>query len=467
MTGPLRVRGSFRDPAGFVFERDGRVYRQVNRSFAARFDEVVASGLYDVLHAEGLLIPHREAALYLAASEEAHRVLEPKAIPFVSYPYEWCFGQLKDAALATLGAQWAALDRGMTLRDASAYNVQFLEGGPVLIDSLSFEPWTEGRPWAGYAQFCQHFLAPLAMMSAVDVRLGGLLRVHLDGVPLDLATALLPRRARLRPSVWLHLVAHGKAQRRHTRQGESAPSERSRVSSTRFDLRAFRGLVDSLERAVEGLRWDPPPSVWSEYYGECTTYPPQALNRKESVVEGFVREARPATVWDLGANTGRFSRLAARSGAFTVSLDADHVVVEAGYREARRLHEGRVLPLVVDLVNPSPAIGWAEEERASLLARGPADLVMALALVHHLAIANNVPLDRLAAFLARVGRWAVVEFVPKEDPQVRALLATREDVFPDYTVEAFERAIEEPFAVVRKEGLPGSPRVLYLLRSRS
>jgi hypothetical protein len=305
------------------------------------------------------------------------------------------------------------------------------------------------------------------MMSAVDVRLGGLLRVHLDGIPLDLAAALLPRRARLRPSVWLHLVAHAKAQHHHARRGDRSPSVRAEVGSARFDLRAFRGLIDGLERAVEGLRWDPPASVWTEYYGECRTYPYEALSRKESVVEAFIREARPSTVWDLGANTGRFSRLATRGGAFTVSIDADHGVIEASYREARRLQESRLLPLVVDLANPSPAAGWAEEERASLIARGPADLVMALALVHHLAIGNNVPLDRLAEFLAEVGRWAVVEFVPKEDPQVRGLLATREDVFPGYTLEGFERAVEERFAVDRKEHLPGSPRLLYLLRPRS
>ena len=476
MTEPHPIPGSFRDPSGFVFERGGTLYRQVNRSFADRYDRVVGSGLYEVLRrqgllegtwcAQGLLIPHREAEVEAAVPDLAHRVLAPERVRFVAYPYEWPFGLLRGAAMATLRSQRIALDHGMTLRDASAYNVQLHEGRPVLIDSLSFEPWEEGRPWVAYAQFCQHFLAPLALMARCDVRLGGLLRVHLDGVPLDLAASLLPRRARLKPSLWLHLVAHARAQQRHAEvagpPGPSASPPRSR----RFDLRAFRGLVDSLERAVEGLRWDPPRSVWSGYYGDCHTYSEEARAAKDRSVGSFLDEARPGTVWDLGANTGRFSRLAAGRGALTVSMDSNHGVVEASYRQVRRDGETGLVPLVIDVANPSPALGWAHEERTSLADRGPADLVMALALIHHLAIGNNVPLDRLAEFLGRLGEALIVEFVPKEDPQVRSMLATREDVFAGYTPEGFERAFGRRFTVARREPLPGSSRVLYLMRRR-
>jgi hypothetical protein len=446
-----------------VFERDGTIYRQVNRWFAERYDRVAGSGLYDSLYEAGLLIRHREVAVELAAAPGAHRVLAPDRVPFVSYPYEWCVGQLKDAALTTLRAQQVALEHGMTLRDASAYNVQFRLGRPVLIDSLSFEPLREGQPWVAYAQFCQHFLAPLAVMSARDVRLGGLLRVHLDGIPLDLAAALLPPRARLRPSLALHIVAHARAQRRHATPGSGGRGE---TEGRGFGLRAFRGLVESLERAVASLEWEPPTSVWSGYYGGCYTYPEAASERKAEVVGAFLDHVQPQTVWDLGANTGRFSRMASGRGAFTLAIDSDHGVVEAAYREARGSGDSRILPLVIDLANPSPPTGWANEERAGLAARGPADLVMALALVHHLAIGNNVPLDLFAGFLAEVGRSAIVEFVPRQDPQVGELLATREDVFTDYTVAGFERAVEARFEIERRETLPGSARTLYLLRRR-
>ena len=461
MSEPKPVRGSFRDPSGFVYERDGTLYRQVNRSFAEAFDLLYASGLYDALMGAGLLIPHREVPADLAATGEAYRVLQPERVHLVSYPYEWCFGELKDAALTTLRSGRLALDHGMTLRDASAYNVQFHAGRPVLIDSLSFEPLREGEPWQAYAQFCQHFLAPLALMSGRDVRLSQLLRAHLDGVPLDLATRLLPRRSRLKPSVWLHLVAHGRAQARHGADGGTGA-----VGSGRFSLRAFRGLIDSLERAVTALDWEPPPSVWADYYGDCRTYPGEALQRKEQLVSTFLDDVGPGDVWDLGANTGRFSRLASSRGIFTASIDSDPGVVERSYREALAGGDRSLLPLVMDVTNPSPAIGWGNEERMTLAQRGPADLVMALALLHHLAIGNNVPLELVAGFLAHVGRSLVVEWVPKEDPQVQEMLSTRRDVFAGYRREGFEDAFGERFQILRREELPGSDRVLYLMRRR-
>jgi hypothetical protein len=453
------VPGSFRDPAGFVFERDGVLYRQVDRSFGERFDRFRGSGLLDELVDAGLLVRHEDADPSLAAAPGTHAVLRPERIPFVSYPYEWCFGQLRDAALTTLAAQRVAMDRGFTLRDGSAYNVQFLRGRPVLIDVLSFEPIRPGEPWAAYGQFCRHFLAPLALMAGRDVRLGSLLAVHLDGIPLDLAAALLPRRARLRPGLMLHLVAHARSDRR--RAGSGAPAD-----ARGFSERAFRGLIESLGSAVRGLHWDPPETAWSDYYGAGHPYPDRALRRKEELVRKLLEEASPTVVWDLGANTGRFSRIAAEGGAFTVAFDSDPAVVEAAYREVAPQPGPGILPLVLDLTDPSPRRGWAHRERLSLADRGPADAVMALALVHHLAIGNNVPLPALAGWLAELGRWAVVEFVPKEDPQVREMLALRDDVFPGYTEESFVAALGARFEILRREPIEDSGRTLYLLRGR-
>jgi hypothetical protein len=208
---------SFRDPSGFVFVRDGVLYRQVNRVHREHYDRLMASGLYERLATDGLLVPHEEDDAVPAAPDLAYKVLRPERVPFVSYPYEWCFGQLKAAALATLAIQRTALDFGMSLRDASAYNIQFLQGKPTHIDTLSFETLREGEPWVAYRQFCQHFLAPLVLSRYRDARLGQLSRVHLDGIPLDLATGLLPWRARLHPPLLLHLFLHARRQRRHER----------------------------------------------------------------------------------------------------------------------------------------------------------------------------------------------------------------------------------------------------------
>jgi hypothetical protein len=454
---------SFRDPSGFLFVRDDVLYRQVNRSFQAEFDRFMDSGLYRTLVDRDLIVPHEEADLALApAPDTAYKVLRPERVPFISYPYEWSFGQLKDAALATLALQELALDHGMSLRDASAYNIQFRRGKPVLIDTLSFEGLREGSPWVAYRQFCQHFLAPLALVSYRDVRLGQLSRIHLDGVPLDLAATLLPFRARLRASLLLHLFLHARCQRRHAATTDARKASRGRP----FSLQAFRGLIQSLKGAIGKLRREPDPTVWATYYSEAESYSSEALESKKELVAGLLEEATPKRVWDLGANTGLFSRIAAAKGADVVSFDLDPSAVELNYRQVVSASETNVLPLVMDLTNPSPPIGWENRERMSLGERGPVDMVLALALVHHLAIANNVPLSGVARYFNGLTPWLLIEFVPKGDPQVDRLLATREDIFPDYTREGFERSFAERFAVVRREPIAGSDRVLYLMRGR-
>jgi len=461
--------GSFRDPSGFLFHRDGVLYRQVNRSFQPKFDEFVESGLCQDLMSSGLLIPHQEMGPDLAATPDAYKVLRPEAIPFVSYPYEWCPSQLRDAALATLSIQRRALEFGMTLRDASAYNIQFRDGKPVFIDTLSFERWTEGTPWNAYRQFCQHFLAPLALMKYRDARAGQLLRVYLDGLPLDLVVKLLPRRAYLHPPLLLHVLMHARSQARYERANpavSAGAAEGPEGRGRRFSPRAFQGLLDSLESGIRHLRVGDSRSAWSGYYDEAQSYSAEALEHKKALVSGFLSHLGPTTVWDLGANTGLFSRIAAASGALTISFDLDPTVVEANYRSVVKDGATRILPLVVDLTNPSPGIGWENRERLSLLERGPADLAMALAIVHHLAVGNNVPQDRLARFFGHACRWLIVEFVPKSDGQVQTLLASREDVFPGYHQQGFELALESVFDIVQREPIRGSQRVLYLMRRK-
>jgi hypothetical protein len=452
------VRGSFRDPSGFLFWQDGVLYRQVNERYREDFELFRSSGLYDRLVEKRLLVPHEEAPLELRRSDDGFRVAKPERVPFVSYPYEWCTSQLRDAALLTLEIQELALAHEMTLKDASAFNVQFVGGRPVFIDLLSFEKYREGRPWVPYRQFCQHFLAPLLLARYLGRSPNQWLRVHLDGIPLGLAAAMLPARSYLSPAALLHVHLHAGAERRL--------ADPSREIKTRGVSRlALRGLVDSLRRAVSALAPRPKKSLWSDYYDDCS-YTSEDLGEKERIVAELLERVRPADVWDLGANTGRFSVLAGAAGARTVAFDQDADAVERCYRKVATGGAPNVLPLVMDLANPSPALGWASEERLSLVERGPADAVLALALVHHLTIGNNVPVPRFWEFLARVGRHAIIEFVPKSDVQVRGMLAAREDIFDDYTGPGFESSARERFDVVERRALGGSERVLYLLNRR-
>jgi len=445
---------SFRDPSGFVFREDGIVYRQVQDSYREHYDRLMGA-LYPTLTRAGLLLPHEEVPLK-AVSAGGYKTLKPRQLPFVSYPYEWSFSQLKDAALLTLEVHARALDAGMVLKDASAYNVQFVDGKPVFIDTLSFETRQEGAPWIAYGQFCKHFLAPLALMAKTDVRLSQLLRNYVDGIPLDLASRLLPGRTKLSPGLGIHLHLHARTQARFAGEAQAKANVRA------ISLTGLRAIADSLASLVRGLAWKPGGTEWYDYYEANNNYGDAALEEKERLVAELLQTARPQQVWDLGGNTGRFSRIAAAQGSRAVCWDIDPGCVEANYRQVRKHGEKNVLPLLLDLANPSPALGWAHVERDSLAARGPADVVMALGLIHHLAISNNVPLVRVVDFFASIAGRLIIEFVPKQDSQVRKLLATRADVFPGYDEAGFEQALATCFRIERKAAIPGTVRTLYL-----
>jgi hypothetical protein len=454
------VEGSFRDPSGFVYTRDGTLYRQVNQGFRQQFEAFLASGLYDELTREGLLVPHEQVGLDLAATAEAYAVLRPERVAFVSYPYEWSFGQLQDAATLTLEIQERALAKGFTLRDGSAYNVQFQGGRPVFIDTLSFATHEDGRAWDAYKQFCEHFLLPLTLMSTRDVRYGTLLRSYLDGIPLDLGSRLLPRRTWASLGTLFHIHLHAWAQGRYSASAVSSVAKGRRMSRG-----ALLTLVKNLGAAVRRLSWRPTGTEWAEYTTD-TNYSESAARSKRQMVVDYLRLPGPRTVWDLGANTGEYSRAAREVASLVVSFDVDPAAVERNYRGVRGNRDSGILPLLLDLTNPSPAQGWAGEERQSLEERGPADALLALALIHHLAIGHNLPLEKIASYLSRLGRWLIIEFVPKTDSQVGRLLLSRPDIFPSYTREGFEKAFAAHFTISAAAPVEDSERWLYAMRSR-
>lgn len=456
--------GSFRDPAGCMFRHEGALYRQISEAGRENYELLMSSGLYKALTDRGLMVNHSELDQAPAAAEGAWKVIAPEVIDFISWPYEWSFGQLKDAALTTLDIQLAAIKHGMILKDASAYNIQFHRGRPVLIDTLSFDRYIEGQVWPGYRQFCQHFLAPLVLMAKVDIRLSRLLSDFIDGIPLDLASSLLGRSTWLKPGLLMHLHLHARAQKSYAdaaaRPGSAARKPRP------LSRNGLIGIVSGLRSLVGKLEWKPAGTEWADYYN-ATNYSDDAFVAKRRHIEEFLEAIEPAGVWDLGANTGVFSRIAADRGIRTVACDIDPAAVEINYRQVREQGETHILPLVMDLTNPSAAIGWAGLERESLADRGPVDCAMALALVHHLAISNNVPLDRIAGYFATLCRHLIIEFVPKSDSQVKRLLASREDIFEQYHQNGFEQAFKPYFELREQRPVEGSERVLYWFSARS
>ena len=447
---------SFRDPDAFIFENEGKLYRQINKSYKNDYDLLASSGLYKKLLKGGVILKHEEVDDELSLlPDRSYKTLLPDNIPFISYPYEWCFEQLKDAALLTLKIQKESMDKGMILKDASAYNIQFHNGKAMLIDIGSFSKYEDGAPWVAYKQFCQHFLAPLTLMLYCDVRSNSLLRNYIDGIPLDLAKSYLPTRAKFNFGILVHVILHSKSINSYANSGSKI--ER-RVSKT-----SIYALIDSLRRTIEKLSLSGAKTEWGEYYS-FTNYSDESSVNKRDIISKMIDEVKPNSVWDIGANNGFYSRIASDKDINTISFDYDHNAVSKSYYKSKEDNEGNILPLIMDFTNPSSNIGWGQEERFGLKERGKADLCMSLAFIHHIAISNNIPLHKIASFFADISNNLIIEFIPKEDSQVQKLLTNRKDIFDDYNKDSFEKAFSEFFKILRIAPVKDSVRSLYLMK---
>lgn len=449
---------SFRDPAAFVFYKDGIVFRQINMVYSDSYEMLMRSGLYRHLTLEKWLVPHEEVSVESPRPEKLYTVIKPDQVYFISYPYEWCFSQLQDAALLTLQIQKEALGKGMALKDASAYNVQFTGCRPVFIDTSSFEIYRENEPWAAYGQFCRHFLSPLLLMSYTDARMNQLFRIFSDGIPLDFTVSALPARAMIRPMVFMNIWLHHRAEKKYGNQAASPGG--ARLAKKNLEI-----LIDSLYGFVAGLRPKVLKAGWRDYYHNLS-YSKAAFSSKKAIVERFLKRIKPEFIWDMGANTGEFSRIAAGMGIKTVSFDMDAEAVEKNYLQCKSESDHKILPLVLDLTNPSPGSGWDNTERKALKARRLPDAVLALALIHHLSISNSLPFGRVAGYFASLCRHLVIEFVHKSDPMAEGMIRGREDVFDEYTAELFEREFIRYFDILEREEVEDSDRIVYLMEKK-
>jgi ribosomal protein L11 methylase PrmA len=450
------VGASFRDPAGHIFLEGDEIFRQVNQVGLADFALFETSGLYSALIRKNLIVAHDTVH-----SSDDHIIIKPERIDFITYPFEWSFSQLQDAALLTLTLQSMALKHGMTLKDASAYNVQFQAGKPVFIDTLSFEKYNPGEPWQAYRQFCQHFLAPLALMAHSDLSLQQLLRINLDGIPLPLASKLLPAKAKIRPGIAMHIVLHSKAQQ--AKASDHTPRATQQALVTQKNLEA---IIDSLQRTVKSLKLPKTSTEWGDYYANNTNYSSSAAQKKSDLIVALLKPLAIKKVLDLGGNNGEYSRPLHKLGITTVCTDIDPNAVEANYQTVKKHSEDLMLPMLVDLTNPGGLLGWQNNERSSIQERLQCDATMALALIHHLAISNNVPLGLIAECFAAFSPYVIVEFVPKSDSQVQKLLATRKDIFPDYHEAGLKDAFKDRFDLVQESPVTGSDRTLYLFQRK-
>lgn len=455
--------GSFRDPSGQIFCREGKIYRCIFSPGVKDFEAARDAGVYDKLIEAELLIRHDEVKINDLAPEGTVYCLSHPRLPMVSYPWEWSFSMFKDAALIHLDTMEMLLPHGFWLRDASAFNVQYDGNRTRLIDTLSVGRRVPESPWVAYGQFCSHFLGPLTMAAYSDIRTLSFWRNYIDGYPLDLATKMVPFWRQYRPGLFMHLTLHARIQSVADRKediGKSKSARKPKVSD-----RGLIGLIRSLRRTIEGIRWKHSSKIWEEY-GEIRTYQAEDVAQKSEYVDRVVQRLQPNMVWDLGANTGEFSLIAASYGAFVVSIDGDPACTEHMYQKLSREKRFKgILPLTMDLANPSPGLGWDSRERLSLRDRGPADLVLSLALIHHLVFSCCVPLSRIAEWFANLSNYVLVEFVPPSDPMVQKLLRNRGDEHLPYSLEVFQSSFGKFFDFVDRETLQNG-RILFLWKHK-
>lgn len=449
-TSHARLSSSFKDPAGYVFVENDLLYRQVLPAGRKDFDWFTQSGL-----AGDLLNSHLIAGFNCLGENSEGLLLQLDTLPFISYPYEWSFGQLRDAGLLTLQLMRLALNHGLILKDATAYNVAFTNGTPIFLDHTSFEIYQQDMPWRAYRQFVMHFLAPLLLMKHRDLRCLKLLQTHLDGIPLDLVAHLLPWYTKLSPSIQLHIHLHACMEQKVSFTAHTTPKHIA------LPKRKLLTLVENLYDCLDQLKPPAQKTTWADYH-QHTSYTDDSFACKRHVVRQFCREHAARCLIDLGANKGDFSRLAAEYFPQVIAADVDASAVEHLYQLAKEL-PCDLQPVLLDLNCPSPDLGVLNDEHPAFLKRAHADAILGLALIHHLRITGNWSCPQIVALFASLAPHALVEFVPLDDPQTQQLTRGRDAIYQDWTLENMCRHFSTAYDTCRVIPIAASKRSLLEL----
>ena len=448
--------GSFRDPAGRVFYEGDRVLRTMSGEAAGDWEALVDSGFLHAAMESGQIVRTAETDHHTAG-----RVLQHDRIPLVTYPYEWSFGMLRDAALLQLDLLVAALHANLTMKDASPYNVQFVGARPVFIDVGSFGRYTPGEPWLGYRQFCQLYLYPLLLASYARIDFRPLLRGALDGVPVAFARSVLRGTRMLRPGAAVHVGMQARLTRR---LADEDTAMRQALTRSGFNREMIIRNASRLRELVAGLPSPAPlEDGWTEYQG-CA-HVDADRGPKSEFVERVANRTHRSLAWDIGSNDGHFSRIIASRADTVAALDSDGDVCDQVYENLKENpSSANVIPLVFDVSDPSPAMGWRTSERRTLEARGRPDLVLVLAVMHHLVITDNIPLGQVLSWLRGLDAEVCFEWVPPGDPMAARLAKDKQstEVHSDYSVENFDSLVSSMFEVVDHLDL-GGRRLLHLL----
>ena len=453
--------GSFRDRTARVFYHDGRIFRGLSETALKEWQALSATNFFRRWSDTGAIVPTNQRDLgsipLPPSSRQWAAVLEHERLPFVSYPYEWSFEMLRDAALLQLDLVLSGLDEGIGLKDASAYNLQWKGASPVFVDVASFYTRTEGEPWLGYRQFCQMFLYPLLVQAYRDVPFQPWMRGNIEGMDAEVCLNLLSARDYVRAGVLAHVYLQAKAQRAYN---ATTRDVRKDLSKAGFDKRIIKANAQRLRALVAGLKWTAKQSTWSDYL-KCGHYEASDASQKREFVREVAGSRDWNLVWDIGCNVGVFSRIAAERARYVIAMDADHLAIDKLYQALKAEGAPNILPLVLNVTDPSPNLGWRNLERKRIEERGRPDLILALALIHHVVIGGNIPMGEFVQWLRDLGGDLIIEFVTRKDPMVVTLLRNKDDHYADYDADVFERELAARFRIARREPLGSGTRIMY------
>lgn len=448
--------GSFRDKSGFVIIEKNNVLRIINKSYADNYEKFIKSGLYNLLLDHQKINSHKEFKTKKVYSDDQYAVLETEKIPFISYPFEWSFNQFKEAALFTLEIQKQCLEYGMLLKDASPYNVQFLNNKPIFIDILSFEKVkNKNYTWKAYNQFSEMFLSPLILMSCIDLKFNCLLKEYINGIPNDLLIKLLPIRKKMNPFIFTNYLIKSKA---------VAFEKKINIPISVISKKQQISIISYLESFIKKIKVNSEQSEWENYY--LNSHDEKYHIYKEKIFKGFINKIDYTVCLDIGCNDGKYSRILAESAKRVYSIDFDSKCINRNYKINKELKIKNITSLIVDIVNPSSSIGWLNRERKSFFDRlEQSNLIVALALMHHI-INLNIPLKFLLEVFRKTDKYVIVEYVPFSDPMSQIIFSTRGDDFEYISQNDFETEIQKDFNILEQENISSSKRVLYLLEKK-
>ncbi len=447
---------SYKDNAGRVFIANDCVYRGISAAGLQDYHAVRETGLIDTLIEQGDLLAENtvDAEQIAECDYPAELFLQHPKLDFISYPYEWSFSALQQAALFHLRIHQQALAYGVNLVDASAYNIQFQGIQPIFIDHLSFRPYRQGEFWLAHKQFCEQFLNPLLLTAYCGIPFNYWYRGNPQGIPTQDVVKLIPLYKKFNWSVLCHVVLQASFQKQKNQDAAKVKA------AAKLPLKNLQHLLASLSRWIEGLK--PSKKLRSQWQGytQERSYRFHAIEAKQAFVQAFIEQEQINTLWDMGCNTGEYAAHALAAGAQRViGFDMDHGCLEHSFKRAQK-EKLNFTPIFHNIADPSPGQGWSHQEHKSLTQRVNADGVLALAIIHHLAISQNIPLPRIVDWLIQLAPKGVVEFVPKQDPMVQTLLCLREDIFADYKLENMINYLQAKATIIKTEAITESGRTL-------